>query len=164
MTFRSIISLGFGIENFRLKFSINYIKEWFFLECMGLHTLKNLEKAIDKQFGNKEAHIYYADDLAKKLPETTGLDAKELPGFSIIFSKNGSDKFIISGTDVQAFEFTKEYTPDDVISLIKLTVIQNPIYFNNNHVPIFLNSPEQVKYLDAIRKRFYNVKQYKDAD
>lgn len=131
---------------------------------MDLHTLRNLEKAIDKEFGNKEAHIYYASYLKNELPEINNLNEKELPGFSIIFSRNGSDKFIISGTDVPLFEFTKEYTPNDVISLLKLSVIQNPIYFNNNHVPIFINSPEQNKYVDIILQRFYNTIQYKEAD
>ncbi len=131
---------------------------------MDVHTLKNLEKAIDKEFGDKEAHIYYSQHLMPVIPRVKDLEKKELPGFSIIFSHNMTNKFIISGTDLSYFKFTKEYDANEVISLIKLSVTQNPKYFTNNHLSILVNNPEQMKYLKAIKERFSIVKEYMDKE
>ncbi len=131
---------------------------------MDVHTLKNLEKAIDKQFGDKEAHIYYSQDLTAVIPKIRDLEKKELPGFSIIFSHNMTNKFIISGTDLSYFKFNKDYEPNEIISLLKLSVTQNPKYFTNNHLSILINNPEQMKYLKSIKERFSVVKEYRDKE
>lgn len=129
-----------------------------------VHTLKNLEKAIDKDFGDKEAHIYYPEHLILVIPRIKDLKKKELPEFSIIFSHDMTNRFIISGTELSYFNFTKEYDANEVISLMKLSVTQNPKYFKNNHIPILINNPEQMKYLKAINERFSVVKEYKDKE
>lgn len=131
---------------------------------MDAHTLKNLEKAIDKEFGDKEAHIYYSPHLMPVIPRIKYLEKKELPGFSIIFSHDMTNKFIISGTELAYFNFNKEYDANEVISLIKLSVIQNPRYFKNNHISILINNPEQMKYLKTIKERFSVVKEYIDKE
>lgn len=43
---------------------------------MDVHTIKNLEKFIDKQFGDKEAHIYYSQDLTAVIPKNKRLGEK----------------------------------------------------------------------------------------
>lgn len=75
-----------------------------------------------------------------------------------------TNKFIISGTDLSYFNFNKDYEPNEIISLLKLSVTQNPKYFTNNHLSILINNPEQMKYLNAIKERFSVVKEYIDKE
>ena len=120
-------------------------------------------KSIFKdELKNKDLQVYYGSDIhsikEKNLPK------KEFPALTIIPSEKMQNKFIVSNTDDGYYSFIKGANYLHFKLMVKYATIKNAHLATNNHVSIYINNSEQLKYLNAIKPLFKNVLEYQDTD
>lgn len=127
------------------------------VQNVSLYTLRDLKSRIEKHFGVREINVFYNFDIQENL------ENRIINSFPITLPKTNEMYIMLQPDHIGNIRFDKNYTPDDVALLIKQSVIQNPLYFGNA-VSIRINTPEQKKYVDALKKGNNVVREYKESD
>lgn len=129
---------------------------------MGVDLRKIVKNTFFKSFKDMDLQVYYDESIASIKEKT--LPKKEFPALTIIPDKNMNTKFIVSNTDNGYYSFTKGNDYLHLKMMMKYVTVKNAHLATNNHVSIYINNPEQLKYLDAIKPLFKNVLEYHDTD